>query len=513
MNKLGFFTLACMMLVSREAEAQLGPPPATGQLPRAQPLPLSGQSQNGTVVPNETAAPGGGANSVNTINPSIQIQGAFQGGVPTGTVSPQPLSLKLLDAVQRGLMHNLGMVEAGEAARNARAQRLAAVAQLLPDVTGHVSETVQQINLVAEGLRISVPIPGFTFPKIVGPFNNFDARANFTENVSLTGLRNWRSSQENARSAALSLKDSRELVALAVSGSYLQIIASAARIQTVRAQIETARTVYQQAVDRDKSGLNARIDVTRSLVELQTQQQRLTSLTNDFEKQKIALARLIGLPMAQAVTLADAIPYREAPAPNLDSLILRAFSTRADVQAAGAQVKAAELAKQAASAERYPSLDLAADYGATGITPTNNAHGTFSATAGVQFPIYRSGRIRADLDQAEAALAQHRAEYEDAKANAEQDVRNAVLDSNAASEQVRVAESNRKLAADTLEQARDRFRAGVSDTVELVQAQESVATAEQDYITALFAYNLAQVSLARAVGQTEQGIASLVEGR
>ena len=158
---------------------------------------------------------------------------------------------------------------------------------------------------------------------------------------------------------------------------------------------------------------------------------------------------------------------------------------RADVQAAAAQVKSAELARKAATAEYYPSIDLSADYGAIGVNPSQS-HGTFSVTGGVQFPIYRFGRIRADIDQADAALAQHRAEYEDLKARAEQDVRNAALDLTAAAQQVHVAESNRALAADTLVQSRDRFRAGVADTVEVVQAQESVASAEQDYISALY---------------------------
>src|SRR5262249_50092023 len=151
-----------------------------------------------------------------------------------------------------------------------------------------------------------------------------------------------------------------------------------------------------------------------------------------------------------------------------------AWTDRADVQAAEAQVKAGELARKAATAEMFPSVEMTADYGAIGVTPTNEAHGTFSVAGGGRFPIFRSRRIRADIEQADAALAQRRAEYSDAKGRAEQDVRDASLDLNAAAQQVKVAESSRTLAADTLVQARDRFRAGVSDTVELVQAQESV---------------------------------------
>jgi outer membrane protein TolC len=446
-------------------------------------------------------------------NTSVQIQGAYQGSVANGTRSPAVFPLSLEDAIKRGLQYNLGAIGAGEAARQARAQRLAMAAQMLPDIFGNVRESVQKINLAAEGFRITVPIPGFQFPTVIGPFNNFDARASVSENLSFTSFRNWQSSRELAHSADLSLQDSRDLVALAVSGSYLQITASAARIQTAKAQLDTAQAVYQQAVDRNKSGLNARIDVNRSLVELQTQQQRLTSLTNDFEKQKLALARLIGVPLAQTFNLTDTVPYRELPPPNVDDLVQRALTSRADVLAAGAQQKAAELSRSAAVAEYLPALELNGDYGVLGVTPTNQAHGTYTAAGGIRIPIFRFGRIRADIEQADAALAQRKAEYEDLKGRAEQDVRVAVLDLTAASQLVKVSESNRALAADTLDQARDRFRSGVADTIEVVQAQESVAVAEQDYISAVFASNLAQVSLARAIGQTEKGITNLLQGK
>lgn len=495
-------------------EAQFGGPPASGQSPKALQLPLSGRPQNGSVRPIQTPANGAnGTNSVNAVNPSVEVQGSYQGSVPTGQVSAEQLSLSLQGAIQRGIRYNLGAIGAGEAARQARAQRLGAMAELLPDLTANIRESVQQVNLVAEGLRIKLPIPGFRFPTVVGPFNYFDVRGRVTERFSVTGQRNWRSSQENARSVELSVEDSRELVALAVSGSYLQLIATAARIQTTTTQIDSARTVYQQALDRNKSGLAAHIDVSRTLVELQMQEERLTSLSNDFEKQKIALARLIGMPMSQGFTLSDAIPYRETSVPETNKLIQRSWAQRADVQAAAAQVKAAELARKAAAAEYYPSIEIDGDYGDIGVTPTNQSHGTFTATGGIQIPIFRSGRIRSDIELADAALNQRKAEHEDAKGRAEQDVRNAVLDLNTALQQIKVAESNRSLASDTLLQARDRFRAGVTDTVEVVQAQESVAAAEQDYITALYSLNLAQVSLARAVGETEQGIMRLLQGR
>jgi outer membrane protein TolC len=504
-------TFSLALLISAISFVQPGAP-AQGSAPKAQQLPLSGSPQTGSVVsvPTPTTG-GGGSGSVNAINSSIQVQGGYQGSVSGGSASAASKSLSLEEAVKMGMQYNLGVVGATTTEAASRAQRLSALAQMLPDVTAGVRESVQQINLAAQGFRISVP--GFRIPTVVGPFNTFDARANFSEGFSLTALHNWRSTLDTVRAAQLSARDSRDLVALAVSGAYLQIIATAARIQSQEAQIETARAVNQQAIDRNRSGLNARIDVNRSQVELQNQQQRLTTLRTDFEKQKITLARLIGLPLAQSFTLSDTISTRDIPVPDIDDSIKHAMQDRSDVKAAQAQVHAAENAHKAAVAEAYPSIDVTADYGATGVTPSNQAHGTFSLTGAVRVPIFRSGRIRADIDQADAVVKQRKAEYEDARGRAEQEVRNALLDLAAASQQLKVAESNRALAAETLQQSRDRFRAGVADTVELVQAQESVASADQDFITAGYSLNLAQVSLARAMGETEQGVARLLRGK
>lgn len=503
--------LVCVLGLCVRMCGQIGAPPPTTQLPRAQQLPISGRAQSGSVQPAQSSSPGT-TNSVNTINPSVQIQGAYQGSVPAGKATNQTVMLSFLDAIKRGLQYNLGAIGAGNAAQLARSQRLAAIAELLPDLTGSARENLQQVNLAAEGFRLQLPIPGFTFPSVV-TFNNFDARASMTESLSLTGLRNFQASKHNLRSAELMVQDSRDLIALAVAGSYLQLIATASRITTAKAQVETAKTIHDQAVDRNQSGLNAHIDVNRSLVELQTQQQRLTSLANDYEKQKLSMARLIGMPMAQVFELADSIPYREVPIPDVNEFIQRAWKDRADVRAAVAQVQAAERVHMAAVGEYFPSVDINANYGTIGTTPTNQDHPTYTVSGGVQIPIFRSGRIRADIEAADAALSQRKAEEADAKARAEQDVRTAILDLATASEQVKVAASNRDLAAETLQQAQDRFRSGVADTVEVVQAQESVATSEQDYISALFSLNLAQVSLARAIGQTEQGIARLVQSK
>jgi outer membrane protein TolC len=240
-------------------------------------------------------------------------------------------------------------------------------------------------------------------------------------------------------------------------------------------------------------------------VELQTEQQRLTALENDLAKQKLYLGRLIGLPPGQEFSIADVVPF--APLTNLaiDQALLRAYANRADLKAAESQVHAAELARQAATAERLPSVHLGGDYGVIGPSP-QNSHGTFGVSGTVRFPIFQGGRVRGDIEQADAVLEQRRAELQDLRGRIDAEIRAAFLDLRSAESQVKVAESNRGLAQETLAQARDRFAAGVADTLEVVQAQQSVAGAEQDYIASLYSHNLAKASLARAMGQADQNI-------
>jgi len=215
------------------------------------------------------------------------------------------------------------------------------------------------------------------------------------------------------------------------------------------------------------------------------------------------------LPSGQDFAVTDSLPFAPLTGLTLEQALERASANRADLKSAQAQVQAAELARKAATAERYPSADFAADYGVIGTSP-QNSHGTFSVTGTVRVPIWQSGRVRGDIEQADAALQQRRAELEDLRGRVDADVRQAFLDLTAAASQVNVSQNNRVLAADTLAQARDRFAAGVADTIEVIQAQESVAAAEQDYISSLYAHNLAKATLARAMGQAEQGIQQIL---
>ena len=495
-------------LAASLASAQFGGTGAQRSTPATQ-LPESGRQTPGSVATQLQAAPVSG----NVVNGSIQIGGDFEGSVQNDKVPAGRFTLALADAVKLGLAANLGVLTADDTARASRAQRLSALSNLLPYLSIDASETSTQINLAAFGFKFNIPPGvGFSIPTVVGPFQYSQLLGNLTQSVwDPVARRNWHASQESERASNLSARDAREMVVLAVAGAYLQTIATDAQVISQRAQVDNAQAVYHQAEVRKEAGTNARIDVTRTLVELQGQQQRLNALQADLRKQKLALARLIGLPLDRELVLSDPLAFNPSAVPEPAGAVQQAFQTRWDLKAAESQVHAAEIVVSAAHAERLPSATLTADYGVLGPRPVSN-HGVYTVTGSVNLPLYQGGRVKADVEQAQATLHQRQAELADQRGRVEQEVRSALIELETAIGEVRLAESNRGFANETLRQAQDRFNAGVTTTVEVVQAQEQVASADSDYISGLFAFDLARISLARAMGQAETDLPTLLSG-
>ena len=422
-------------------------------------------------------------------------------------LQPGTVSLTLLDAIDRGLKYNLGIILSEQGNRSASAARIRALSEMLPHLNARVGESVQQINLAAYGIPIS---PGT--PSIIGPFSIFDTRALVTESLGFNSLYKERAARENVQAARYSYQNTRDLIVLVVGASYLQALADSSRVQSVTAQVQTAQALYDQAVNLKNAGMTAGIDVLRAQVELQAQQQRLLVAQNDYDKQLLTLARTIGLPMGQDFKLADSMP-ESAPVPiTFQDAMKRAYEKRSDYQQVQAQVRAAELQLKAAKAERYPELGLNGDYGVLGKTP-GNSHGTFTAAAGVTIPIFQGRKIEADIIQADTVLQQRQADLDDLRQRIEYEVRTAFLDVNAATAQLKVATSALEVARDQVSQSRDRFSAGVTNTVEVVQAQEQRATAEETFINSLYAHNVAKLNLARALGVAEDATKRFLGGQ
>jgi outer membrane protein TolC len=309
----------------------------------------------------------------------------------------------------------------------------------------------------------------------------------------------------------MSAQDARELIVLAVSGTYLRVLASKANVLSQEAQVKQAGATFKQSEHQYQAGTKASIDRNKSFVEYHTQQQRLISLRGDLLKQTMQLARLIGLPVDQVFTLSEDLPAKVPEAVSLEEALKVAYEERSDLKAARQQLKAASEAHRASKAEYLPSLGVTGNYGVEGINPNKGAS-VFQAAATVTIPIFQGGRVKADVEQADAALSQRQAEYADEKGVVELDVRQAYVDLQVATEQIAVAIENRKVAAEILTQSLDRFAAGVTNSVEVVQSQETVAAAERDYVSTLLSLNLARISLARATGQAEQFIPNMLKG-
>jgi outer membrane protein TolC len=436
-------------------------------------------------------------------------QAQFQGSVPAGVASPTAIALTLRDAIDRGLRTNLGLLLSGQVSETARGERMRSLSALLPQVTGAVSENVEQIDLKTRG--IDFRLPGFSTPTVVSPFQYTDARAYASFSVFDHSLRkSYRAAKENERAAQLSLKDARDLVVQSVANAYLLVIAGSSRVQSLRAQVETDQAVYDQSVTQKRAGTTAAIDVLRAQVQLEQQQQQLIAQENQVAKDKLALGRVIGLPAGQQLTIADTEPYGPLAEMTPDQSLRTAYEQRADFQSAQASVRAAEDSVSAARGERYPNVGVAADYDAVGTT-LNNSHGTFTFQAFAKFNIFDGGRISGNIVQGRAALKQRQDELADLSGQIDYQVRAALLDIQSAAKQVAVASRNLDLANQTLTQAQDRFASGVTDTIEVAQAQGFVAVANDNLISALYAHNLAKVELARALGSTEQRIQSFME--
>jgi outer membrane protein TolC len=440
---------------------------------------------------------------------TLGVVSPFAGSTPA-QLTPGVLPLSLQDAIDRGLKKNLGLLLSDADVRAARGQRWEQLSALLPHLSVAFFGAMSKINLAELGFSGAGPV---AFPPSVGPFSFFDARVTMAQSVfdwkSITAVR---AAAQSLQSAEYSYRDARDLVVLAVGYVYLQAIADEARIDTAEAQLKTARALHQQAADRVKAGTSPAIDELRAKVERQTREQQLIQAKNNFAIQKLTVARVIGLPPGQEFEFTDKSPYHAFGGLRVDDALARAYRSRADYGAALTGVRAAELSRAAAVAGYYPSLSFNGDFGAAGGNFAT-ATSVFEVRGTLSIPLFEGGSVHGAVLQADAKLGQSRDRLENLRAQIDSDVRTALLNLQSSGEQVEVARSNIEVAEETLIQSRDRFGAGVTDTVEVVQSQEAVASAHEQFIASLYAYNFAKISLARALGAAEEGVEEFFRGR
>ena len=438
--------------------------------------------------------------------------GTFLGGVPSGEPTTGVEKLTVLSAISRALEHNLGVLSAEQSVSRAQGAHWKTLSELLPNVNGRVGETRQTLNLAAFGFGGGAGSPFGDIPTIVGPFNVFDARVFLSQSVLDFGaLNSARAEAHNVEAARLMFRSARDYVIHVAGNFFVQALAASARADAARAQEETARTLHQQAIDLKEGGIIAGIDVLRAEVQLSTQTQRATIAANEFEKAKLQLARVIGLPLGQRFELDPALPDLPVADISVDAAVALAYQTRPDYKAAVERVSAAEATRRSIVGDALPSVKVNADYGEIGLSPAD-ARATFAVTGAVNVPIFQGGRTRGRLLEADADIRSRRADAEDLKASIYYEVRAAFLDLDATARQLALAGKTRDLANQQLTQARDRFAAGVASNVEVVQAQDAVATATEQFIGAQYGYDLAKGALVRGTGTSEELLRQLLGG-
>lgn len=418
----------------------------------------------------------------------------FQGSETKEKAIGGVLPLSLDGAIARGLRYNLGLILTSQSTQSAHGQQLTDLQALLPTVDADLKASVQQTDLQAQGLRI----PGF--PSIIGPYGYTDIRASVNWSLlNLSALQNYLASKHNFEGAKLSVYDARDMVVLTVGNAYLTCIADKSRIEEAQAQVATAKISLDQADDNHQAGTAPLLDVLRAKVDYQTQQQSLIAANDVYAKDRIALARAIGLPLEQKFKLTRSEPYAPLDHLDADTAVKQALTVRSDLKALRQQVEAAEHARKAAGDERLPVIGFKGDYGDIGVNPSHS-HGTGDATGTLDVPVFEEAKLRGDAKQAQARLDEERARLSDLKGQIAADVRDSILDIEAAQKQVEVARSNMDLAHEALKEAQERYKAGVDNNLAVSQALSALAQADNEYVSSLYEHNMAKLSLARALG-------------
>ena len=420
----------------------------------------------------------------------------FSGGVPLELADAAVLSLTLADSIRRGLDRNLGVLLSSAAVQGAQGERRQSRSALMPHLVGAVDQSRRKVNLSVFGFP-----PSADRPSVVGPFNVFDAR--LLLEWTLYDAERWSDFKESSsrlQAAELTRRDAVDLLTLVVSDAYLRTLAWRSQVGAVRAQLRTSTSLAELASSRRSAGLVAGIEVLRAEVQLRRDEQRIIAAENDLAKQRLLLARAIGLPLGQRFELVDSLGQRPAPTLDSDRALELAYAARTDLRAAEAGLSAARHALRAARGERYPEVVLAGDYGRAG-NERDSSEEVFDVGLGVRIPLFVGGRIGGEKTEAEAAVRSEEARLADLQSQIYYDVQTVLLDLDATARAIVVTRSALDLTEQQLEQAKDRFAAGVADNLETVEAQEAVATANEEWILSVYRHDLTLAVLDRVLGE------------
>ena len=437
----------------------------------------------------------------NTTNPSalaVQAQNPYLGSVASRPFTPGVLPLTLVEVVDLGLKANLGLIDTEQEHAQSRAARLRALSVLLPQLNAELVGAFRNFPLNTIGAQ------KLGLPNMIGNFNYQTADISLQQKLlDISALHEIKASHAEEEVSEASLADAKNIVVLASTSAYLQVLASQSRVQEAQAEVASSQALESLLEDRVKREVSPEIDAIRATVTRESADQRLALAQVRLEKDKLGLTRIIGLPVEQEFTLTTELGFTKAPQQDLDTLLQEAATSRQDLKAAAARVEYSRQQVKAQSSKRLPDLEIRANGGEAGVN-FGHAYGTYEVAGRLSVPIFTGRRIEADVETATATLRRREAEYKDLQQRTRYDVRSAVLDLRAADTSADVAKTNLQLAKEGLRQAKDRFAAGVSNSLELIQAEQAVASAQDNDIASVYAHNLAKLLLVRSTGTAER---------
>ncbi len=428
------------------------------------------------------------------------------GAAPSAAADAATMRLSLKEAIGIALAPegSVRLQLAEELLRQARARSDEARAALLPNISASVGEQNTTRNLEAAGIRFNLPIPGFTFPTLVGPFNIFDARATASQTIlNLGSMRRYQASRAGIHQAEAEAQSTQDDVRAQVARAYLAAVREEAVLEATQADVKLAEAILKLASDQKAAGTGLGIEVTRANVQLANQKQRLLVVQTQRTAAQLQLLRAMHLNLDARLELTDKLSRVPAPSLTVQQALHEAFETRADWQAQQKRLETARLLQSAARMDRLPSMSFFADYGTIG-SGADSTIPTRAYGVAVQIPIFDGGRVDARRAQSISQYHQEMIRNEDLRAQIELEVRLALDSLQSSAEQVQTAEEGLALAEDEVAQAQRRYSAGVSPGIEVTDAQTRLERARENRISALFGYNVAHINLAAATGTMRQ---------
>jgi len=410
-----------------------------------------------------------------------------------------PYRLSLREAIDKGLQANLSVLVADTRVQELEGTRVRRLANLLPKVRAQSYANLQNRNLRAFGISF----PGV--PEVVGPFSNYDFRIYADQSiVDLQSYRNWKAAEVLAESGKLDYQNARDLVIRSIASLYLSGQAAAARAEAAQSRVTASDALYRLAKDRHDSGVATGVDVLRAQVELANDKQVLLAAQNQYKQTLLSLARNIGMTPGTALELAEPLAFQPLSRPQIESSISSALLSRPDYLSLAMQRRSLAEQERANHARNYPRLGVSGNYGGLGRS-IGSVQGTGVIQGTIDFTIFDRDR---GGEAQEIAARLHRIDDQiaDLRRGIDQDIREALLNLESTEEQVQVAKEGQNLAQRELTLAQDRFESGVTNNVEVVTAQDSLARAQENYILAVSSHADARFSLSRAMGGTEQSI-------